>query len=112
MGRFDNRRAQERIAQDQNTPSRARFSKGLPKKNAGRGGRGGGRDGGQGGRGGRTAANEAVVQKLQDRAQQQRKDIGGISIVKKQSASGSSAITRNHLLDGIDVSKLDIITLS
>ena len=109
MGRFNNRRAQERAAQDRNTPSRARFSKGPPKKNAGRGGRGGGRDGG---RGGRTAANEAVVQKLQDRAKQQRKDIGGISIVKKQNAAATSTIKRKHPLDGIDVSKLDLITLS
>ena len=120
MGRCNNRRAQERAAQDRNTPSRARFSKG-PKKNAGRGrgGRnGGGRDAGRGGRGGRGGrANESVVQKLQDRAKQQRADIGGISLVKKkQTASqvdGNGVMRRKkHALDGIDVSKLDVITLS
>jgi hypothetical protein len=116
MGRCNNRRAQERAAQDRNTPSRARFSKGPPKKNAGRGGRGGGRDGGRGGRdgrgrgGGRAAANEAVVQKLQDRAKAQRADIGGISIVKKQTVGCS--LRRKHPLDGIDVSRLDAITLA
>eukprot|EP00571_Detonula_confervacea_P010962 CAMPEP_0172304326 /NCGR_PEP_ID=MMETSP1058-20130122/5754_1 /TAXON_ID=83371 /ORGANISM="Detonula confervacea, Strain CCMP 353" /LENGTH=53 /DNA_ID=CAMNT_0013015509 /DNA_START=122 /DNA_END=279 /DNA_ORIENTATION=+ len=43
MGRCNNRRTQERAAQERNVPSRARFSKGPPKKNGGRGG-GGGRD--------------------------------------------------------------------
>lgn len=112
MGRCNNRRAQERAAQDRNTPSRARFSKGPPKKNTGRGGRGGGRDGRGGRGGGAAAANEAVVQKLQDRAKAQRADIGGISIVKKQTAGSSSLKRRKHPLDGIDVSKLDVITLA
>eukprot|EP00580_Thalassiosira_gravida_P019374 CAMPEP_0201671768 /NCGR_PEP_ID=MMETSP0494-20130426/30604_1 /ASSEMBLY_ACC=CAM_ASM_000839 /TAXON_ID=420259 /ORGANISM="Thalassiosira gravida, Strain GMp14c1" /LENGTH=51 /DNA_ID=CAMNT_0048153221 /DNA_START=6 /DNA_END=158 /DNA_ORIENTATION=+ len=45
MGRCNNRRAQERAAEQRNVPSRARFSKIPPKKNGGRGGgRGGGRD--------------------------------------------------------------------
>ena len=116
MGRCNNRRAQERAAQDRNTPSRARFSKGPPKKNAGRGGgrNSGGRGGrdGRGGRGRGGRANESVVQKLQDRAKQQRADIGGISIVKKQAVGGGQVRRKKHPMDGIDVSKLDVITLS
>lgn len=119
MGRCNNRRAQERAAQDRTVPSRARFSKGPPKKTSGRGGgRGssnggrGGRDGGRGrGRGG-GRANESVIQKLQDRAQQQRADIGGISVVKKQTTEVNHVRRKKHPLDGIDVSKLDVITLS
>eukprot|EP00804_Cyclotella_cryptica_P008661 CCRYP_020114-RE/>CCRYP_020114-RE protein AED:0.18 eAED:0.18 QI:30/0.83/0.71/1/0.83/0.85/7/67/1794 len=126
MGRCNNRRTQERAAQERNVPSRARFSKGPPKRNAGRGGggrdnninnngRGGGR-GGRSGRSGRSAANEAVVQKLQDRAKQQRRDTGGISIASSQQQATAStnnvAKMTRHPLDGIDVSKLDVITLS
>ncbi|EJK72437.1 hypothetical protein THAOC_06034 [Thalassiosira oceanica] len=70
---------------------------------------GGGRDEGRG-RGGR-----AVVQKIQNRVQQ-RKDHGGISIAKGSNGSISSSsidrLARRHPLDGIDVSKLDTITLS
>lgn len=116
MGRCNNRRAQERAAQQRNVPSRARFSKGPPKKNSGRG-RGdssgrdsdGGRDngggrGGDGGRGrGRTATNDAVVQKIHDRV---NRDVGGISIVSKKKKSS------RHPLAGIDVSKLDTVALS
>ena len=129
----NNRRAQERAAQERNVPSRARFSKGPPKKNGGRGGGRGGGDrgddrgdegrgrGGRGGRGGRN--NDAVIQKIQNRlAQQQRKDIGGISIAKsKQAATAESSSDARiasfsrkskHALDRIDVNKLDTITLS
>jgi len=131
MGRFNNRRAQERAAQDRNVPSRARFSKGPPSKGGrgGLGGRGGGRDdnskdagrrGGRGGRGRRGPGNkakESIVKKIQDRVQAQRKDIGGISLVSSESTSarkysGSSGRKMKHPMDGIDVSKLDTITLS
>ena len=125
MGRFNNRRAQQRAEENRNVPSRARFSKGPPKKsNSGRGGGRGGReeggrnnsDGGRGGgrfgRGGRggsgggrsTAANDAVVKKIQDRVVRQRADIGGISITTKK--------RKAHPLDGIDISKLDTVALS
>lgn len=122
MGRFNNRRAQQRAAEERNVPSRARFSKGPPKKsNSGRGGGRGrgeggrnsnsGRGSGRGGRGGRgggggrsTAANDAVVKKIQDRVVRQRADIGGISITTKK--------RKAHPLDGIDVSKLDTVALS
>jgi hypothetical protein len=111
MGRCNNRRAQERAAQQRNVPSRARFSKGPPKK-GGRGGRGNSEDnGGRGGRGGRgrgggrtAATNDAVVQKIQDRVARQRQDIGGISIVSKKKKA--------HPLAGVDVSKLDTVALS
>ena len=75
--------------------------------------------GGIGGRGGRT--NDAVVQKIQDRVQQKRKDVGGISIVKNKTNTtnnssdanlASISRKRKHALDGIDVSKLDTISLS
>ena len=125
MGRCNNRRAQERAAQDRATPSRARFSKGPPKKGGRSGGRNsndddsgrGGRDGGRGGRGRGGRNNDSVVQKIQHRVSQQRKDIGGISLVVKNKdtpASSSSVVRRRkkHPLDGVDVSKLDIITLS
>lgn len=129
MGRCNNRRAQERAVQERNVPSRARFSKGPPNKNAGRAGggrdnnnsnnnssgRGGGR-GGRGGRSGRGSANDAVVQKLQDRAKQHRKEIGGITIANShQQATGSTknvARMKRHPFDGVDISKLDVITLS
>ena len=125
MGRCNNRRAQERAAQERNVPSRARFSKGPPKKNGrggGRGGRGGrgdggrnnndnggrgrGTGGGRGGiRGGRTSTNDAVVQKLQNRVARQSQDIGGISIV-------STRKRKSNPLAGIDISKLDTVALS
>ena len=130
MGRCNNRRAQERAAQERNVPSRARFSKGPPKKNGrggGKGGRGrgggrgdGGRDnnnngrgrggrgsgGGRGGRGGgRTSTNDAVVQKLQSRVARQSQDIGGISIV-------STRKRKANPLAGVDISKLDVVKLS
>jgi len=113
MGRCNNRRAQERAAQERNVSARARFSKGPPnKKKGGRGGRGG-RNGGRG-RGGRN--NDAVVEKIKNRVQQQRKDLGGISIVKssKTTTTNIASISRKsrHAMDGIDVSKLDSITLS
>ena len=126
MGRCNNRRAQERAAQERNVSARARFSKGPPNKKGGRGGRGrggrGGRDGGRGRGGGRN--NDAVVEKIKNRVQQQRKDLGGISIVKSKTTTANSgtnnrdanitSISRKsrHAMDGIDVSKLDSITLS
>jgi len=124
MGRCNNRRAQERAAQERNVSARARFSKGPPNKKGGRGGRGrggrGGRDGGRGrGRGGQN--NDAVVEKIKNRVQQQRKDLGGISIVKSSKTTNSgnrdaniTSLSRKsrHAMDGIDVSKLDSITLS
>lgn len=130
MGRCNNRRSQQRAEEERNVPSRARFSKGPPNKKGGRGrGRGRGRgdqnnNGRGGGRGGRSnASNDAVVQKIQNRVQQQRKDLGGISIVKTSANTKSSSnananninsITRKstHELNGIDVTKLDTITLS
>lgn len=128
MGRCNNRRAQERAAQERNVPSRARFSKGPPKKNGrgggrgGRGGRGGGRGDGDGrdnnyggrgggggrggrGRGGRTPTNDAVVQKIQNRVARQSQDIGGISVVSKRKR-------KSNPLAGVDVSKLDTVALS
>ena len=60
MGRFNNKRAQQRAAQERSVPSRARFSKGPPSKGRGRGrGRGRGDDEGRGGRGGRYASRNA-----------------------------------------------------
>ena len=133
MGRCNNRRAQERAAQERNVPSRARFSKGPPKKNGrgggkggrgrgggrgdggrdnnnnngrGRGGRGSGGGGGRGGRGGgRASTNDAVVQKLQSRVARQSQDIGGISIV-------STRKRKANPLAGVDISKLDVVKLS
>jgi RWD domain len=111
MGRCNNRRTQQAAQELRNTPSRARFSKGPPNRNKGKGGRGrGGRDGntsnGNAGRGGRGAAKVAVVDKLTKRVEQ------------KQSNNASSAgpsltkITRRrNPLANVDVSKLDELVL-
>lgn len=93
----NNRRAQERAAASQNTPSRARFSKGPPKKNAGRGGRGGRHR--RGDAADRTKAS--VVNKITQRVQQ-----------KRVLGSSGTAVRKRHPLDGIDIAKLDEVTLS
>jgi len=128
MGRCNNRRVQQAAAERNSVPSRARFSKGPPKKNRGRGGGRGGRGGGRGGRGGGSAAADAakksVISKITKRVEAKSRDAGGISGVissagGKSSSSGGGGTTRiiskrpkRHPLEGVDVTKFDEIKLS
>jgi len=122
MGRCNNRRVQQAAAERNAVPSRARFSKGPPKKNKGRGG---GR-GGRGGRGGSAAdaTKKKVISKITQRVEAKSRDAGGISGVisgagVSKSGAGTSATTRiiskrprRHPLEGVDTSKFDEIRLS
>ena len=54
------------------------------------GGGGRGYNGGRGGRGRGGRNNDSVVQKIQHRVSQQRKDIGGISLVVKNKDTPAS----------------------
>ena len=111
MGRCNNRRTQQAAAELRNTPSRARFSSGPPRKSKGGrngGGRGAGRGGrtsNNGGRGGGAAAKAAVVEKLSKRVEQ------------KQSTSTSTSTTKiitrryRHPLANVDITKLDELVL-
>jgi uncharacterized repeat protein (TIGR03833 family) len=133
----NSKRNQERAAEQRNVPSRARFSKGPPPKKTagGRGSRGRGnddetgrvgRDGGRGRGGGVGRNDDAVVRKIALQQQQRRMDLGtsGISIVRRKPLStGIDSVTattsinaaRGKIkspLDGMDISKLDEITLS
>mmetsp|Transcript_31890 Transcript_31890/g.46733 ORF Transcript_31890/g.46733 Transcript_31890/m.46733 type:complete len:151 (-) Transcript_31890:145-597(-) len=118
MGRCNNRRAQEAAAAARNVPSRARFSKGPPNKRKGRGGgRGRGRDngGGRGGGRGQDEVKKSVINKISERVKNKQRDAGGISGVISSSSRNniSSMKTRKrHPLDGINIMKLDEITLS
>lgn len=112
MGRCNNRRVQQAALASRNTPSRARFSKPPPsKKKAGRGGKGRGRGAGRGG--GRNNNNNAssgressgrhaavigkISQRVQEKSSQQQP-------VRRSTAAGP--------LSGVDIMKLDEITLS
>ena len=125
MGRCNNRRVQQAAAERNSVPSRARFSKGPPKKNRGRGGgRGGrgGRGGGRGGRGGGSAAADAakksVISKITKRVEAKSRDAGGISGVISSTGGGGgttriiSKRPKRHPLEGVDVTKFDEIKLS
>lgn len=129
MGRCNNQKTQAQAEANKFSSARSRFSKGPPKKTGrgggrGRGGRGGrgdatvdtaGRGGGRGGggrggggRGGgrgeaadKTKSN--VVNKITKRAAE--KKVGG-------NTSSGGVKTNKHPLDGVDVSKLDEVTLS
>lgn len=111
MGRCNNRRVQQAAQASRSTPARARFSKPPPsKKKAGRGGKGrgdnsNGRGSGRGnGRGsGRNNNNHAaVIHKISNRVQAKSK-VGAITKSMRQS---------DGPLSGVDISKLDEITLS
>ncbi|KAL3807673.1 hypothetical protein ACHAXA_000319, partial [Cyclostephanos tholiformis] len=128
----NSKRNQQRAAEQRNVSARARFSKGPPPKKTANGGgggrgddggRGGGGRGGRGGRGGGGRRNDdAVVRKIQLNQQRKREDLGGISVIRTSSTKDSraaadakiSSISRRSrsALDGIDVSKLDVVTLS
>jgi RWD domain len=103
MGRCNNQRTRQRAEENKNTAARARFSKGPPKKSAS----GRGNSGGRQGRGNAADAADGpksnVVQKITKRVEE-----------KKVLGSNSSfpVTTRGHPLDGVDISKLDEITLS
>ena len=127
MGRCNNRRVQQAAAERNSVPSRARFSKGPPKKNKGRGGGRGGRGGrGGGGRGGGSAADatkKKVISKITQRVEAKSRDAGGISgVISGTGVSKSGAGTsttriiskrpKRHPLEGVDTSKFDEIRLS
>ena len=98
MGRCNNRRTQQAAAELRNTPSRARFSSGPPRRNKGRGK---GRDGGRGGRGG-DAVKAAVVEKLSKRVEQKQNKTAAPVIVTRR---------YRHPLANVDISKLDELVL-
>ena len=123
MGRCNNQRVQQAAAERNSVPSRARFSKGPPKKTKGRGGGRGGRGGG--GRGSAAdATKKKVISKITQRVEAKSRDAGGISGVissagVSRSGAGTSATTRiiskrpkRHPLEGVDTSKFDEIRLS
>jgi hypothetical protein len=100
MGRCNNLRARQRAEENKNTAARARFSKGPPKKS----------DTGRASSGGRQGRMDAadttkrnVVQKITKRVEE-KKVLGNNSCLPVP--------RRRHPLDGVDISKLDEITLS
>lgn len=100
MGRCNNQRARLRAEENKNTAARARFSKGPPKKS----GTGRGNSGGRQGRGDAADTTKRnVVQKITKRVEE--KKVLGIN-------SSLPISRRGHPLDGVDISKLDEITLS
>ena len=99
MGRCNNRRVQQAAQASRNTPSRARFSKPLPsKKKAGRGKGRGDKGANGGGRGGGRQAHASVIDKLSKRVESRQ-----VTAAKR---------SRRGPLSGVDVSRLDEITLS
>ena len=100
MGRCNNRRTQQAAAELRNTPSRARFSSGPPRRNnKGRGGKG--HDRGRGGRGG-DAVKAAVVEKLSKRVEQKQSKTAAPVIVTRR---------YRHPLANVDITKLDELVL-
>ena len=125
MGRCNNKRAQQQAAARNNVPSRARFSKGPPRKPKGRGGRGGrgaegrgGRGSGRGDGGRKTAQHQSVISKIAKKVE--LKTSGGIAGVIHGGGARSSdnagvkvgTIRKRHALDGVDITKFDEVRLS
>ena len=107
MGRCNNRRTQQAAAELRNTPSRARFSSGPPKKNKGKA-KSGGSGGGRGGRGG--AATAAVVEKLSKRVEQKQSTSSSTETsITTTATTATKIITKRyrHPLANVDISKLD-----
>jgi hypothetical protein len=110
MGRCNNKRAQQAAQALRNTPSRARFSKGPPPRRK-KGGRGDANSSSTSAAVGNSrkkssvaaaaATNARVIDKISKRVEEKSKNTNSIT-----------SLTRQQPLDGIDVSKLDEVTLS
>ena len=100
MGRYNNKRTQAAAAEMRNTPSRARFSKGPPRRNKKRGKPTTTTTENKNKNGRNQAVNARVIEKLQNRQQQ-----------LSSSTPKQRVATTEEALSFVDKSKFDKITL-